>query len=227
MERYPLFQLVHKGLRAALYDTAWKLQKADFTQPAEAEEAISGVKEVLMLLDLHARREEEYVFPLLAPYEPSIIDRFVRDHQESRSLDNRLLALCAQHEEAASPLEQSCSGRNLTDVFIAFLVHNLNHLAAEAKTLQALLGRYCLKGEMEKTTAAIGQVTPAWMQDFYHKWMLRGMNRVETISWLRAVRRGAPAVVFQTLFSKAGQELPPKQFKQITTRLHEALPAAI
>ncbi len=76
MQRVNIFNQIHKGLRAALYDTAISLQQADFTSEAEAEEVLSKIKEVVMLFDEHAHKEDTYILPAILQFEPSVVDSF-------------------------------------------------------------------------------------------------------------------------------------------------------
>jgi len=55
MERYNSFNIIHKGLRAALYQTALQLQQTDFIEEDQAEEALGKVKEIVMLFEGHAQ----------------------------------------------------------------------------------------------------------------------------------------------------------------------------
>ena len=65
------------------------------------------------------------------------------------------------------------------------------------------------------------QMDPPWIQEFYVKWMIRGINNTEAITWMKAVEKGVPAVVFKSLVQKAEQELPATRFQKIATSLSE------
>jgi len=79
MPRVNIFNQIHKGLRAALYDAAISLQQTDFTIEAEAEEVFSKVKEVVMLFDEHAHREDKFILSAISQFEPSVVDAFEQE----------------------------------------------------------------------------------------------------------------------------------------------------
>ncbi len=51
------------------------------------------------------------------------------------------------------------------------------------------------------------------------KWMLRGINKFEAVTWLKAVKHSTPAFVFQSLYELTETELP----EQIRTEVQEAV----
>src|SRR5215207_5391830 len=79
MPRVNIFNQIHKGLRAALYDAAISLQQTDFTIEAEAEEVFSKVKEVVMLFDEHAHRADKFILSAISQFEPSVVDAFEQE----------------------------------------------------------------------------------------------------------------------------------------------------
>jgi chromosome condensin MukBEF ATPase and DNA-binding subunit MukB len=86
MERYNSFNIIHKGLRAALYQTALQLQQTDFTEDQQAEEALNKVREIVMLFEGHAHKEDNFVLPMINEYEPSVVASFNSEHEEDDKL---------------------------------------------------------------------------------------------------------------------------------------------
>jgi hypothetical protein len=70
MKRYNIFNQIHKGLRALLYETIIKLQQTDFTDAEDADEAVQQVKIILDLFDEHAHTEDNFILPAIVEYEP-------------------------------------------------------------------------------------------------------------------------------------------------------------
>src|SRR4030095_4770018 len=90
MQRYNGFTLIHKALRAFLYDTALTLQQTYFADIDEAEPAIEKVETVLFLFERHAHHEDAFLLPAVATYEPRLVDEFEKEHDEDIMLVNRL-----------------------------------------------------------------------------------------------------------------------------------------
>lgn len=224
--RYNSFNIIHKGLRAALYQTALLLQQTDFTDQEQAEEAVNKVKEIIMLFEGHAHKEDNYVLPLINEYEPSVVTAFNNEHEEDAKLGNDLNAAVQKLQGSADTIEKAISGRELTESFVRFMVFNLNHMAKEEDIINKILWRYYSDDEIKAVVGKISQLDPPWIQEFYVTWMIRGISNTEAIEWMKAVRKSAPPVVFKGLVQKAEQELPKHRFQNINSSLTEELKVA-
>jgi hypothetical protein len=221
MERFNIFQLVHKGLRAALYQTALQLQQTDFTAEEETEEVLNRVKEIIMLFNGHAQNENTYIFPAAEEFEPSVVTAFRDEHMEDMRLGQQLQNGIDKVTASKGMLAHIVSGRELTEAFIEFMVFNLKHMAKEEDIINKVLWRYYSDDDIRLIAMRITQHTPPWIQEFYATWMLRGINDAEAVSWMKAIERGMPPVVFETILQKAEQELPGHRFNNVTTSLSE------
>jgi Hemerythrin HHE cation binding domain len=219
MQRINIFNQIHKGLRAALYDTAIALQCADFRAEQEAEEALSKVKEVVMLFDEHARKEDLFILPAIVSFEPSVADAFEQEHVTDAALSNQLNLFIDQFNNLLKAEDRVLAGKRINIAFVAFLVFNLQHMAKEEDVLNQILWRYYSDAEILQIQQRIVQNTTPWHQDFFSTWMLRGINHAEAAVWLRNVERSAPEIVYQTLFTKAKQELPGTRFQKLVEAL--------
>lgn len=223
MQRYNSFNIIHKGLRAALYHTALQLQQTDFSDEESTEEALNKVKEIVMLFEGHAQKEDQFILPMVAEYEPSVATTFNGEHDEDEKLGKELNLAVQRVANSSTLPEKLVSGRELTEAFVRFMVFNLNHMAREENILNKILWRYYSDEEIKAVTGEIGKADPPWIQAFYVTWMLRGINNPEAINWMKAIERGTPALVFQTLLQKAEQELPQKRFQIISQSLSEGV----
>jgi hemerythrin-like domain-containing protein len=226
MERFNSFNIIHKGLRAALYQTALQLQQTDFTEEEPMEEALSKVKEIVMLFEGHAHKEDHFVLPLINEYEPSVVAAFNSEHEEDEKLGKELNSAVEKVSNSNTVFEKIVSGRELTEAFVRFMVFNLNHMAKEEDIINKILWRYYSDDEIRALTTKISKQDPPWIQEFYITWMIRGINNTEAVSWMKAIEKGVPPVVFQSLIQKAEQELSLKRFKKITQSLSEGVQLA-
>ena len=224
--RYDIFNIIHKGLRASLYHTALQLQQTDFTSTVESEDAINRVKEIVMLFDGHAHKEDQYILPALAYYEPSVVVAFEDEHAEDIRLGKELNNSIETLENSQSLLEKIIAGKELTKAFVGFMVFNLEHMAKEEDILNKLLWRYYSDDEIKEIGSRISSSVEPWIQDFYATWILRGLNQNETISWIKAIKKVMPAIVYQTLLQKAEKELPPQKFRVLSFQLRNELQVA-
>ncbi|MGZ5286675.1 MAG: hemerythrin domain-containing protein [Flavisolibacter sp.] len=226
MDRYNIFHLIHKGLRASLYHTSLQLQQTDFTVEDETEAALNRVKEIIMLFEGHAHKEDSFILPAIMPFEPSVAACFEDEHKKDEELGRQLNDAIVNLEKSNSPLEQLAAGRLLVEGFESFLVFNLQHMAKEEDVINKILWRYFQDQEIRLISSRISESIAPWMQDFYATWMLRGISNNEAATWLKAIEAGMPAVVFQSLLQKAEQELPEQRLRKITQTLTEGLMVA-
>jgi hypothetical protein len=226
MERYNSFNIIHKGLRAALYQTALQLQQTDFTEDDQAEEALNKVKEIVMLFEGHAHKEDNFVLPMISEYEPSVVAAFNSEHEEDEKLGKELNSAVEKVAGSTTVFEKIVSGRELTESFVRFMVFNLNHMAKEEDIINKILWRYYSDDEIKAVVGKISKADPPWIHEFYVTWMIRGINNLEAVNWMKAIEKGVPPVVFQSLVQKAEQELPAKRFQKITLSLCEGVQVA-
>src|SRR5215216_187304 len=101
--RINIFNQIHKGLRALLYDTSLLLQQTDFSNKQEMQMAIDRVTMTADLFDGHAHHEDRFILPAIQEYEPSIVDAFEQEHALDTKL-TRALKDSLQALTMASPL---------------------------------------------------------------------------------------------------------------------------
>ena len=75
-ERYNSFNLIHKGLRALLFETGITLMRTDFTDDIEGTKAIRAVQTAADLFNDHALHEDTHILPAIARYDPSLQQEF-------------------------------------------------------------------------------------------------------------------------------------------------------
>ena len=223
MQRLNIFNQVHKGLRASLYETALLLQQANFTSANESDVAMERIKEVLMLFEEHARKEDFYILKAIVPYEPSVADAFEQEHIEDMELSAELSDAVVAFESLLDNSEREAAGRKINELFAAFIAFNLKHMGKEELVINEILWRYFSDNEILQIQNRIVASTQPWHQDFFSKWMLRGINNAEAASWLLAVERTAPPIVYQTLFNKARQQFTNSRFQQLVESLKQNL----
>jgi hemerythrin-like domain-containing protein len=221
MQRYNIFFPIHKGLRAMLYETAIQLQQTSFADAEEAAEAIDQVKMVVRLFESHAHKEDTYVFPAIAAYEPSVVAAFEQEHVEDHALGESIEKWLTAFEYAIAPSAKETIGEELTRAYISFMVFNLNHMAKEEKTISPILWRYYSDSELHGITLNIMKVVPQEEMVFFSRWMVRGLNSAEILYWLKGVKNTAPRPAFLGLLGIAEKELHPHRWNIVQEALTE------
>ncbi|MDP4263376.1 MAG: hemerythrin domain-containing protein [Bacteroidota bacterium] len=221
MQQYNMFNQVHKGLRALLYETALQIQHTDFWNVEEAEAVIERINEVVALFEKHAYSEDTYVFPAIEKYEPSVADAFEQEHVTDHFLGQQLSESIALYKNAAIITDKVEAAKKIYPSYVKFMAFNLEHMAKEEEIINPLLWRYYTEADLMAITRQIVSNIPPEHMIRFSKWMIRGLNNAEICRWLREVEETAPEVVFKALFVTAEKELSEKRFRQVLEGLTE------
>lgn len=214
--RYNTFYLVHKALRAMLYETGIQLQRTDFNNDDEATSLIANITLVVDTFDKHAHNEDHFVFPAVEQYEPSVVDAFEQEHVKDHELSNKLRTLVKIYDSLQTNEEKIQLGSAMRKAFVDFLSFNLVHMAKEEDIINNLLWRYYSDEQIQAIEKKIiANQTPESTAVVW-RWMLRGLSNEEITRWLAVVEKNAPTVVFNNLFAMAEKELPGFRFRQLT-----------
>lgn len=204
-----------------LYQTAIQLQQTSFIDAEEATEAIEHVKTVVDLFESHAHKEDTYVFPAIAAWEPSVVAAFEQEHVEDHELGESLQKWLTAFEYAVAPSAKQTIGEELAKAYIQFMVFNLRHMAKEEQVISPLLWRYYTDSELHDITLKIMKAVPPQEMASFSQWMVRGLNNAEILYWLRGVKNTAPEPAFQALLAVAERELHPHRWNIVQESLTE------
>ncbi len=225
MNRYNSFYLIHKGLRAMLYDAALTLQRTDFTNSTEAQTVLEKVNEVLFTFDHHAQHEDSFVNPAVGVYEPELEASFEAEHVEDHRLGSLIRNLLNIYDSTSFPEEKIVCGSAIIKHFVEFMVFNLNHMAKEEMLLNQALWKYYTDEQIIAIEQQLlATIPPAEMQ-ITSKWMMRAISNSDAVNWLKKVKHSAPAFVFNNLMHIAQSELDENRFEVIAEAMEEETPA--
>ena len=216
--RVNIFNQIHKGLRALLYETSLLLQQTDFSNEEEMALAVERVTMVADLFNDHAHQEDNFILPAINQYEPSIVDAFEQEHATDARL-SRSIKDCLQAVRMATPFVRQEMANELAKTFMQFMIFNLEHMAKEENILNKILWRYYPDEEILVIQHNIVAGLSPWAAKTGSVWMMRGLNNPEIVRWLRTVEDSASESVFQNLFATAERELPDHRFRQVLEAL--------
>jgi hypothetical protein len=149
MQRYNLFNQVHKGLRVLLYETALQLEHTEFWNVDEAETTLQRIAEAVEFFEKHGNTEGNFVFTLIGKYEPSVDDSFRQADIKNHLLGQMLGECIAMYRAAAIITEKAQVGRLLKSAYLKFMVFNLEQMAREEDVLNPILWRYLTDAELK------------------------------------------------------------------------------
>ena len=215
MSRINVFNQIHKGLRAMLYDTALTLQQTHFADSDQSVAAIKKVRTTAEMINAHTAHEDHFIFPAIQEYEPSLVDVFTMEHLKNHSLAEKLVDSLVAHNHAVQPESKIETGQAIIRAFQEFMVYNLEHMSNEENVLNEILWRYYSDEEIESIRKRIVRSQRHDEEVLTTSWMMRGLSDTEIGNWLKAVETTASWQVFAQLYSIAEKELPNERFRKV------------
>ena len=206
-QRYNSFNLIHKGLRALLYQTGIALQQADLSDAQAGTAAVDQVADLLVLFESHAHGEDTYYNEPLQKIDAQVSQLFMKEHEEDHRLGLVLSDLIAKYKSETSPEGRRQTGRHLFYAFNEFIAFNLYHMNKEELELNEALWKHYTDAEIKATEQTVVQQIPPAKMAAYAKWIARGINDHELYHWLHEVRMAAPAQVFVNLKKTVSEQL--------------------
>lgn len=226
MSRYNIFYMVHKGLRALLYETALLIQQTDFTNEEESAQVLEQIEEVLTLFTKHAHTEDTLVFAAIQHCEPAIVDELEKEHGKDHELGLRLSGLVTVFSNSVNEDSKLEAAAALNKAFSEFLVFNIEHMAKEEDIINKALWKHYTDEQLHAITQHIVTIMPPQTMALFSKWMMRGLSNNEISGWLKEVKNTAPDFVFNSLLNTAINQLAEYRWQQIQETLTEGAMAA-
>lgn len=217
--RFNIFNGIHKGLRAMLYELALTIQQTDFSEVDEAETLVKEVEQVVSFFTAHAEHEDRFILPAVARYNARIIEAFAHDHLEDGWLAELLLKSVQAWRRAEDASARAQAGSELFYHFTEFTAFNLVHMNKEERFLNEVLWEYYSDREILQIERCILASVPQDILVVESRWMMKGMSNPEIISWLRGVKQAAPEALFFSFLALAEEVLPGWRW----TAVHAAL----
>jgi hypothetical protein len=221
MQRYNVFNQIHKGLRAFLYDTALSIQQTWFADAAGATPVLEKIETVLQFFDGHAHHEDHFILPAVEQYNKALVDEFEKEHVMDLALSNRLRSLLNIYRHAVSGEEKLEAGSAISKAFVEFMIFNLQHMAKEEILLNQALWQHYTDQQILGIQQRLLDTIPPQEMALSGKWMFRGINDMEATYWLTGVRNTAPEFVFQSLAQLGAKELPADRWSKIWNTINQ------
>ena len=215
MKRFNLFNMIHKGLRAMLYECALTLQQTYFPDEEEAAEAIQKIREAVFLFEKHGNHEDHIVMPPIKHVAAIMVEAFESEHIQDHALGSKLLHLINIFKDAKRDEERIIAGSALTKAFNDFMIFNFEHMAKEEIEINPVLWEQYSDEELMGINAQIIASISEEEKEISARWMLKGINKQEVKEWMMAVKNTSPDPVFQKLYQMSGFYLPERYRKEV------------
>jgi hypothetical protein len=208
MQRFNIFNQIHKGLRVLLYDTATFLQQTDFSNAAQCRLALEKIDKVIYTFMQHGKNEDEYILPLVKRTDVAVADSFEEEHEADETIARDLKRMMDHLMNSTTTENQKEAGQDLCYAFNEFVAFNLYHMNKEEKLLNPILWDHFTDEDIREINMRVVEKIAPEEHAFAGYWMMRGLNNDEIIQWLTAVKAGGAEHVLQGLVQIADLEFP-------------------
>lgn len=226
LTRFNIFNQIHKGLRAMLYELALEIQQTDFSEAEGSAALLKEVEGVVLFFTAHAEHEDRFILPAVARHNARIIEAFAHAHLEDGFLAGMLLKSVQAWREAPDAPARMLAGSELFYHFTEFTAFNLVHMNKEERFLNEVLWQYYTDSEIHAIERQILASIPPDILAVESRWMMKGMSNPEIIAWLRVVKETAPEAVFSSLLALAEEVLAKTRWKIVNVALVEGMMVA-
>ena len=206
MNRFNIFNQIHKGLRAMLYNMALTIQHTDFSIEEEGKATLRKLKQVLELYAEHGQHEDSIVFPSVQEAAPTAITALEAEHEKDEQLVNDLLMQIRAYKNADAA-EKASIGYAIHLAFQEFVAFNLEHMNKEERTINPLLWEQYTDDQIVGIQRNILRQVSQESNMYYTRWMLKGLNDSELSTWFQKVKATAPTEVWNGLWLLSIDEL--------------------
>ena len=216
MEREDLFTLIHKALRALLYDLGLKLQANEFTDKIATLALLPRIPHDLQICTKHAEDEEEFVFADMRDLEPELIATLEKEHQEIEALGAVVVGKMGEVDAQEDPDELMAAGIKLNLAFNEYIAFFLKHLNYEEETILPVSQKHFSDEQLLAMRAAIMEShTPEENIDTT-TWILRSANNTELGHTLMGMKAsGMPPEILEGIMSYARDTVGEERFEDI------------
>jgi hypothetical protein len=221
MQRYIIFNQVHKGLRVLLYENALALQRANFTDVDETVPVLENIQETLNLFDTKTRLQEVYLVPVIEPHEPVLATELRRKRIAYFRLYSQLKELLAVYSNERTAAGLLKAGKAIGKAWTLFVVDCLEEMKDNEEVLSKTLSLHYTDQQLMRIMQYIRQTLSAEEMCAYGKCILRGLTALEAISWLKEIQKYLDPGIFRSLCAIAEKVLPADRFDTVMNGLAE------
>jgi hemerythrin superfamily protein len=216
MDREDLFTLIHKALRALLYDLGLELQTNDFTDKIATLGLLPRIPHDLEVCTEHANAEEGFIFPDMRDLESELVAILESEHQDIESLGSVVVGIMGEVDALEDPDELITAGIRLNQAFNEYTAFFLRHLNYEEKTILPASQEYFSDEQLRAMRAAIMESQSPEQNIENTGWILRSANNNELAHTLMGMKAsGMPPEILEGIMSFARDTVGEERFEDI------------
>ena len=222
--RHDPYRNIHKGLRAAMFDTIHRLGRADVAEVGELKAALDQAESLLALMAAHVKHENDHIHAAIEARRPGGARQTADEHcGHLESLADLRAQVVAVRE--AAPVAKAELAHRLYLELAEFTAENLAHMRVEETQNNRLLwSMYSDDDVVEIHDRLLASVEPGILLEAIG-WMARGLSVPELAELLGDIRRKAPVAAFEAALARVRGHVDATRWSLLSQRLQAAAPA--
>ncbi|NPU91576.1 MAG: hypothetical protein HPY82_06645 [Gammaproteobacteria bacterium] len=213
-QRFDIYRLIHKGLRAYLTETLLAVGRMDLDASADLHAGLTQLHSLLDFCESHLQHENTFIHPAMNLCQPGSADSMSDHHQQHVAMIAELRGAARQLRACAQP-DRELLAAQLYRKLALFVADNLAHMHEEETRNNSILWNCYSDAEIQAIHQAILQSIPPQENAVAMHWMLAALNHQERHALLSGMRREAPQPVFENTLAIAQQNLPRSEWNKL------------
>jgi hypothetical protein len=222
VRRHDLYGPIHKGLRAFMQDTLYRVGCLDVGDAAALGATLGQLRGLLAMCQTHLEHENRFVHTALEARLTGASSRTADDHVGHERAIAELSALADDVEHAAAHGETLLAerlARSLYLVLSCFVAENYEHMHYEETENGRLLWALYTDAELREIEDAIVASVSQEQFAMTMRWMLPALTPAERADRVGAARAKMPPQVFQGALGMIRNVLTPGDFQRLLADL--------
>ena len=213
-DRYNIYVLIHKGLRAWMCDVLATVGRVDPYDPADVAAGLAASRALLAGCESHLMHENEYVHTAIEARCPGGAAATERDHahheQAMAAIETSIRAV-----EAATGAARASAMLRLYRQLALFIAENFVHMQAEETENHAILTAHYNETEVFAIEQAIvGSLTPEEKMATM-RWMVPSTAPHERAALLSGLQQNAPRPAFEAVLGLVKPHLTEREWAKL------------
>jgi hypothetical protein len=223
-ERYNVYTLIHKGLRAWMCDVLATVGRMDPHDPAEVAAGLGAVRALLAGCESHLVHENEYLHTALEARAPGSARTTALEHEHH---EHALVALesAARAVEGTFGSARVAAAIRLYRQLALFIAENFQHMHVEETANHAVLAAHYNEAEVFAIEEQIvGSLTPEEMMAVM-RWMAPSAAPHERAALLAGLRQNAPRPAYEAVLGLVKPHLTEREWAKLGAAIGPMPPA--
>lgn len=194
-QRHEIYQLVHKGLRAAMSDALARLGRVDLASAENIEETLAAVEDLLELCAEHVEHENTFLHSAMEKAAPGSSKRCADDHQHHVKTIADLKTRLLEGRMADAPGRERAL-KVLYRLLAIFVAENFEHMEIEESANTDILQKHYSDADLLAIEHQIhAHINPERMMTWL-RWILPNVTRQQRAVMMRGMQAAMPPELF-------------------------------